>query len=132
MSPRGSSARLHSATRVRWLLLIAISLILLLGAELALRIFVNYDSKWNLRIGAGKQCEYIRATGERAPCLRPVYHEALFAIDLGLIGATRHRGHIGADIRFGNRYADHNFAGSGAAEPLPLLILGATGEQGLR
>lgn len=55
MSPRGSSARLHSATRVRWLLLIAISLVLLLGAELALRIFVNYDSKWNLRIGAGKQ-----------------------------------------------------------------------------
>ena len=39
----------------RWLLLLASSLLLLLAAEVALRIFVNYDSKWNLRLGAAKE-----------------------------------------------------------------------------
>lgn len=39
----------------RWLLLLASSLVVLLAAEGALRLFVNYDSKWNLRLGAAKQ-----------------------------------------------------------------------------
>lgn len=55
MSPPQPSARHGSFQRARWLILLASCVFLLLGAELALRIFVNYDSKWNLRVGAGKE-----------------------------------------------------------------------------
>ena len=77
-------------------------------------------------IGAGQQHEDVGPGGERAPGLHPVDEPAPF-------GAGRcgdHPGHVGAEVGLGDRHRSHRLGRGQLGQPLLLLLLGASVDQG--
>ncbi|CAB4607296.1 unannotated protein [freshwater metagenome] len=79
-----------------------------------------------VRVRAGEEHQHIGTGSERAPGLDAVDQPAT----LGGCGGDLDAGHIGSVIGFGHGDSRHDFGGRKLRQPLALLFLGATGEQG--